>query len=201
MTDIDYYFSTLSTWSYVGSRAFRGLAKRYDVQVHHKPTNLLTLFEATGGLPAGERPPQRQAWRKIEMKRWRKKRALPMNLDPAHWPVNPRLADGAVIVAIRDHGEEAAGVLADALMRAVWEEERNIADPDTVASIANEVGFAGAALVDAASRSDISDTIKQNTQEAIDRGLFGAPSYCLGDEFFWGQDRLDMLEDVLKDRA
>lgn len=201
MEDIDYYFSTLSTWSYVGSRAFRDLAKRCDVKVHHKPTNLLTLFEATGGLPAGQRPPQRQAWRKIEMKRWSTKRGLPMNFDPAHWPVNPRLADGAVLVAIREAGEETAGQLADALMRAVWEEERNIADPEMVAMIANENGLEGTALVDAASRSDISDAIKQNTQEAIDRGLFGAPSYCLGNEFFWGQDRLDMLEDALKDRA
>jgi len=201
MADIDYYFSTLSTWSYVGSRAFRGLAKRYDAQVHHKPTNLLTLFEATGGLPAGQRPPQRQAWRKIEMTRWSKKRGLPMNLDPAHWPVNPRLADGAVIGAIRDAGEEAAGELADALMRAVWEEERNIAEPETVAAIANENGLEGPGLVDAASGSKISEVIKQNTQDAIDRGLFGAPSYCLGDEFFWGQDRLGMLEDALKDRA
>jgi len=201
MADIDYYFSTLSTWSYVGSRAFRDLAKRCDVKVHHKPTNLLTLFEATGGLPAGQRPPQRQAWRKIEMKRWSTKRGLPMNFDPAHWPVNPRLADGAVLVAIREAGEETAGQLADALMRAVWEEERNIAEPETVAAIANENGLEGPALVDAASGSKISEVIKQNTQDAIDRGLFGAPSYCVGDEFFWGQDRLDMLEDALKDRA
>jgi len=201
MTGIDYYFSTLSTWSYVGSRTFRDLAKRYDVKVHHKPTNLLTLFAATGGLPAGQRPPQRQAWRNVEMTRWSKKRGLPMNLDPAHWPVNPRLADGVVIVAIREAGEEAAGELADALMRAVWEEERNIAEPEMVAAIANENGLEGAGLVDAASGSKISEVIKQNTQDAIDRGLFGAPSYCLGDEFFWGQDRLDMLEDALKDRA
>ncbi len=124
-----------------------------------------------------------------------------MNLDPAHWPVNPRLADGAVIVAIREQGEEAAGALADALMRAIWEEERNIAEPDVVAAIANENGLEGPRLVDAASRSDISDVIKQNTQDAIDRGLFGAPSYCLRDEFFWGQDRLDMLEDALKEQA
>lgn len=200
MTTIDYYFSTLSTWSYVGARAFRALTERYGVKVHHKPTNLLTLFEATGGLPAGQRPKQRQAWRKIEMTRWSKKRGLPMNLDPAYWPVNPRLADGAVIVAISEAGEEAAGQLADALMRAVWEEERNIADADVVAAIAAGLGLDGTSLVDAASSSDISEVIKQNTQSAIERGLFGAPSYCIGDEFFWGQDRLDMLEDALKDR-
>ncbi len=200
MTTIDYYFSTLSTWSYVGARAFRALTERYGVKVHHKPTNLLTLFEATGGLPAGQRPKQRQAWRKIEMARWSKKRGLPMNLDPAYWPVNPRLADGTVIVAIREAGEEAAGQLADSLMRAVWEEEHNIADADVVAAIATGLGLEGTSLVDAASRSDISEVIKQNTQDAIERGLFGAPSYCIGDEFFWGQDRLDMLEDALKDR-
>ncbi len=201
MASIDYYFSTLSTWSYVGSRAFHDLAKRHDVAVHHKPTNLLTLFEAAGGLPAGQRPPQRQAWRKIEMERWSKKRGLRMNLDPAFWPVNPRLADGAVIAAIQEAGEEAAGQLADALMRALWEQERNIADADTIARVAQECGLPGPSLVDAASHSDISDVIKLNTQTAIERGLFGAPSYCLGDEFFWGQDRLDMLEDALKDSA
>jgi len=199
MLSIDYYFSTLSTWSYVGARAFRDIAKRHDAAVCHKPTNLLTLFEATGGLPAGRRPPQRQAWRKIEMKRWRQKRNLPMNLDPVHWPVNPRLADGVVVAAIEKHGEEAAGRLADALMRAVWEEERNIADPIDVQLIADGLQLPGAQLIDAASSSVISETIKQNTRDAIERGLFGAPSYCLGGEFFWGQDRLDMLDDALKE--
>lgn len=201
MTQIDYFFSTLSTWSYVGTRAFRDIAKRYDVTVHHKPTNLLTLFEATGGLPAGQRPPQRQAWRKIEMERWRQKRNLPMNLDPAHWPVNPRLADGVVVAAIERHGEEAAGRLADAMMRAVWEEERNISDVDDVVKMIGACGLPGAELIDAASGSDISEAITQNTREAIERGLFGAPTYCVGDEFFWGQDRLDMLEDALRDQS
>jgi 2-hydroxychromene-2-carboxylate isomerase len=199
VTRIDYYFSTLSTWSYVGARAFREITQRHGACVSHKPTNLLTLFEATGGLPAGQRPPQRQAWRKIEMARWSKKRGLPMNLDPAHWPVNPRLADGVVVAAIEKHGEDAAGRLADALMCAIWEEERNISDQGEVQKIADGCNLPGAQLVDAASGSEISETIKQNTSDAIERGLFGAPSYCLDDEFFWGQDRLDMLEEALKE--
>lgn len=199
MPTIDYFFSTLSTWSYVGTHSFREIARRHGALVRHKPTNLLTLFEATGGLPAGQRPPQRQAWRKIEMARWSKKRDLPMNMDPAHWPVNPRLADGMVIAAIENHGEEAAGRLADALMRAVWEEERDISEGEAVGRIADGCALPGTLLVDAASSSDISEVLKQNNRDAIERGLFGAPSYCLGREFFWGQDRLDMLEDALKE--
>lgn len=195
--DVFYYFSTLSTWTYVGADAFRKLDVAHKFSVRHKPINLLTLFEATGGLPAGKRSPERQTWRRIEMQRWAKRRGLAMNFDPAHWPFNPRLADGAIIAATLIVDEMKAGQLADAMMKAVWEKDKNLADQAVVARIAEAIGLPPHEIIDRSSGDEISEIYRQNTQEAIAQGVFGAPTYCLEGNIFWGQDRLDMLEEAL----
>jgi len=89
------------------------------------------------------------------------------------------------------------GRLSNAILRAIWAEERNIADDDTLAAIADEQGMDGAALLAASKAPEIIATYDAYTQEAIDRNVFGAPTYILNDEMFWGQDRLDFLERAL----
>ena len=194
---IDYYFSTLSTWSYLGHRAFHDMAARAAVDVHHKPVNLLKVFKATGGLPLGERPPARQAYRLVEMRRWRKARGLQMNLRPAFFPFNAKLADCVVIAAAETEGEAVAGEIAGAIMRGVWVEQHNLADGVTLADVVQETGHNGKGLVEAAKAVEVEARYRANTEEAIARGAFGAPSYFLGDELFWGQDRIDTLEQAL----
>lgn len=195
--DVFYYFSTLSTWTYVGAKAFRKLDVAHNLSVRHKPINLLTMFEATGGLPAGKRSPQRQAWRRIEMQRWAKRRRLAMNFDPAHWPFNPRLAEDAVIAATLMSGETTAGKLADAMTKAMWEQDEDLAGQTVVAKIVEANGLPSHEIIDQSSSDEISAMYRQNTQEAIERGVFGAPTYFLRDNIYWGQDRLDMLEEAL----
>jgi 2-hydroxychromene-2-carboxylate isomerase len=199
--DVFYYFSTLSTWSYVGADVFRKLDVAHRLSVRHKPVNLLTLFEATGGLPAGKRSPQRQAWRRTEMQRWAKRRQLAMNFDPAHWPFNPRLADGAVIAATLLANETKAGKLADMMMKAVWEEEKDLADQTVVAKIVEAQGMSPHEIIERSISNEVSTIYRQNTQEAIEQGVFGAPTYRLGDDIYWGQDRLDMLQEALTTRS
>lgn len=195
--DVFYYFSTLSTWSYVGAAAFRKLDVAHRLSVRHKPMNLLTLFEATGGLPAGKRSPHRQAWRQTEMQRWAKRRQLAMNYDPAHWPFNPRLADGVIIAVTLMADETKAGKLADAMMKAVWEEEEDLADQTVVAKIVEAQGMPPPEIIERSISDEVSAIYRQNTQEAIEQGVFGAPTYRLEDDIYWGQDRLDMLQEAL----
>lgn len=189
---IDYYYSAMSTWTYMGSHAFAALAAKHGATVNHRPMNLLKVFQAGGGLPLGDRPIQRQKYRKIEMKRWKAFRNIPMTLEPAFFPVNPSTADRMIIAALEE-GVDAAG-LANALMRAVWVEDRNLADDDTLTVIADEQELDGALLLDLAKGEHAGQVYARNTDEAIERDVFGAPFYIFEGEPYWGQDRLELLD-------
>jgi 2-hydroxychromene-2-carboxylate isomerase len=192
---IEYYFSLISTWSYIGSTAFDRVLLRTNARAAPKPVNLLKVFEATGGLPAQQRPSQRQAYRLVEMQRWSRFRQIPINLNPEYWPVNSRLGDRMVIAGSIEGGNPIP--FAHACMRAVWVEERNIADPETLKQIANEQGLDGGALIAVAETPAIEAAYQANTDAAISRQVFGAPTYVYRDELFWGQDQLDHLERAL----
>src|SRR4030088_3803825 len=97
---VDYYFSFQSPWAYIGHKLFREVASTYDLKVNHKPVVLVDLFSETGGLPLLKRHPVRQRYRMVELQRWRDKRGLKFQLQPANWPFNARLADGLVIAAV-----------------------------------------------------------------------------------------------------
>ena len=124
---VDYYFSFQSPWAYIGHKPFRDVVTAYDLKVNHKPVVLVDLFSETGGLPLMKRHPVRQRYRMVELQRWRDKRGLKFNLQPANWPFNARLADGVVIAALE------AGLDPDRYLRrafaAVWEDQLNLADP------------------------------------------------------------------------
>jgi 2-hydroxychromene-2-carboxylate isomerase len=138
---IDYYFSFQSPWAYVGHKAFRDLVSTYDLNVNHKPVVLVDLFSETGGVPLMKRHPVRQRYRMVELQRWRDKRGLKFHLQPANWPFNARLADGVAIAAI-EAGFDPDRYLARGFA-AVWEDQLNLADPATVAKLADESGLPG----------------------------------------------------------
>jgi len=193
---IDYYFSFSSPWAYIGHKAFRDVVAAHDLKVNHKPVVLNDLFSETGGLPLLKRHPVRQRYRMVELQRWRDKRGLKFQLQPKNWPFNARLADGVAIAAVE------AGLDPDPYMRrafpAVWEQELNLADPDTVTKLADEAGLPGKRLVERSASDDISAAYEQNRQDAIAADVFGSPVYVLDGEVFWGQDRIELLADALK---
>jgi 2-hydroxychromene-2-carboxylate isomerase len=193
---VDYYFSLSSPWAYIGHKVFCDLVATHGLEVNHKPVVLVDLFSETGGLPLIKRHPVRQRYRMVELKRWRDKRGLSFHLQPKHSPFNPRLADGVVIAAIE------AGFDPDPFLKrafpAVWEEELNLADPGTVAKIADLTGLPGQQLVERSASEAVSAAYEKNRQEAIAADVFGSPVYVLDGEVFWGQDRLELLADALK---
>src|SRR5437868_1226350 len=163
--EIDYYFSFQSPWAYIGHKPFREVVESHGLKVNHKPVVLVDLFSETGGLPLMKRHPVRQRYRMVELQRWRDKRGLKFTLQPKNWPFNARLADGMVIAAIE------AGLDPDKYMRrafaAVWEDQLGMADPETVAKVADAAGLPGKKLVERSDSEEISAVYQKNRQDAI----------------------------------
>ncbi|WP_370154346.1 2-hydroxychromene-2-carboxylate isomerase [Ferrovibrio sp.] len=190
---IDYIFTPVSPWAYLGAPQFNAMVAKYGADVKVMPVDLGKVFSVSGGLPLAKRPPQRQAYRLMELKRWRDFRGLPLNLQPKGFPVDAGLAS-RLITATRELSQKQALDLSFAIGRAVWAEERNIADAETLEEILNECGLDPARLFAAADSDAVKAAYDADTQKAMDIQVFGAPTYILDGEMFWGQDRLDFLE-------
>ena len=193
---VDYYFAVVSPWSYLGHDRFVALAARHGATIGVKPIDLSRVFPVSGGLPLPKRAPQRQAYRLVELRRWRDHLGMPLNLQPKFAASGGELA-ARWILAAAEGGAAAALDLAGAIMRARWAEERDIADEATLAAIAAALGQDGSGLAARAAAPDIQARYDACTQEAIDRQVFGVPTYVYRDEPFWGQDRLDFLDRAL----
>ena len=194
---VDYYFSPMSPWTYLGHARFADMAKRHDVAVNVKPADFGKVFPVSGGLPLAKRAPQRQAYRMLELKRFRDHLKLPLNLQPKFFPVPVDLAAQFIVAASRAGGSDAAMRLAGAVLRACWAEERNIGDIDTLIAICKERGMDAVALAAAAQSEAVKSEYEGYTEEAVARNVFGAPSYVIDGEIFWGQDRLEFVERAL----
>jgi 2-hydroxychromene-2-carboxylate isomerase len=189
---IDYYFATISPYAYLGHDRLVALAQRHGATIAVKPINLGEVFPVSGGLPLSKRAPQRQAYRLVELQRWAHYLDKPMHVQPQYFPVNGDLA-AYFILAAAEAGPAQALALAGAVGRAIWEQERNIAEAATMEAVAAECGLP-ADLAARAQAPEIAEKYAALTREAIARGVFGAPTYVVEDELFWGQDRLDFLD-------
>lgn len=192
-TTVDYYFSPMSPWTYLGHVRFREIAKRHGASIAVKPVDYGRVFPVSGGLPLKQRAPQRQAYRFVELKRWREFLGVPLNLEPKFFPTPTDLA-AKFIIAAASAGSEKQLDLSGAIMKACWQEEKDISQPATLEAIARSVGLDGAALLKAAGEYAAQAEYDRLTQEAIDKQVFGAPTYVVNGEPFWGQDRLDFVE-------
>jgi 2-hydroxychromene-2-carboxylate isomerase len=194
---VDYYFAPQSPWTYLGHERFAALVRETGATVRVLPADLGKVFPISGGLPLHKRAPQRQAYRLLELRRFSQALGVPLNPEPRFFPV---VADPAArlitAVALRD-GTEAAMRLTGAVTSAVWAQERDIADLSVLAALLAETGLSAARLDDSL-QPDVQTRYEQQTQAAIDAGVFGAPSYVIEGELFWGQDRLDFVARCLR---
>jgi 2-hydroxychromene-2-carboxylate isomerase len=193
---VEYFFSFISLWSYIGSRAFQQLVARHGLTVVYKPTDLMSVFAATGGLPVKQRSIPRQAYRVLEMQRWRTLRRIPLVLHPRHYPADPSRGHRMLLAAVREGSDVAR--FAHLALQAVWADELDIADPDTLVRLADAGGLDGRALVGASDDPALEAQAQALTREAIERRVFGAPFYVWRGEPFWGQDRLDLLDAAIR---
>ena len=195
---IHYFFAPQSPYVYLGHERLLKLAAQYGAMIEPQPFDIGAVFSETGGLPLAKRAPPRQAYRLQELERWSRHLGLPMNLQPKFFPVDQAPASLLLIAARTQGGADQALELGGAIMRAVWAEEKNIADAATLEQLAGDAGFDGAALLAASREAQVQQQYHGFTREAIDAGLFGAPWYVVDGQSFWGQDRLDFVERRLK---
>ncbi|MFO1268250.1 MAG: 2-hydroxychromene-2-carboxylate isomerase [Rubrivivax sp.] len=195
--DIAYYLTPVSPWAYLGHERFRAIAKAADARVQVLPVDYGVIFPASGGLPLAKRAPQRQAYRLVELKRFSEWLKMPLNPQPKFFPADAGPGARLVIAAELAAGPPAALAIAGALMKATWAEERNVADRATLAELLAENSLAASLLAESEA-PEIAARYEANTQRALAAGVFGAPSYVVDGEIFWGQDRLEFLERRLR---
>lgn len=191
---ITYYLTPQSPFAYLGHARLMQIAAAHDAQVDIRPFDLGRVFSVSGGLPLAKRAPQRQAYRLQELARWAAHLNVPLNVQPKVFPVPPEQAARLIIAARTSLGVAPALELSGAIMRALWAEDKNIADDATLAQVADLCGFDGRMLLKSAETAGVQEQFDKNTDEAIAANVFGAPWYIVDGEGYWGQDRLDFVE-------
>ena len=190
---IDYYLAPQSPWTYLGHARLVAMAKKYGAKINIKPMDLGKIFPLSGGLPLPKRAPQRQAYRLVELARFRDHLKMPLHVQPQYFPVAGDPA-ARVIIAVRQiDGQEAAVTFAGKVLAGVWADERNIADVDTLKLILAECGLPTSRFEESLAES-VQALYDVDTQTAIDVQVFGSPTFVIDGELFWGQDRLEFVE-------
>ena len=191
---IDYYLAPQSPWTYLGHERFARMAAAAGAHLRVLPMDLgAKVFPVSGGLPLGQRAPQRQAYRLVELARWRDFLQMPLNILPRYFPVPGDDAARLILAVDRHDGADAAMKLTGAVLAAVWAQERNIASAATRAELLAECGLSSQ-RAEQAQTPEVQAAYERATQQAIDAQVFGSPSYVVEGEIFWGQDRLDFLQ-------
>ncbi len=203
MPHIDYYFTTLSPWAYLAGSRLEQIAAHHGATITYKPLDIMALFDRTGGVRPADRHPNRLAYRAQELPRWSAHLGMPLNIRPAHWPTNAAPSSYAIIAAQAAQAKGAGGDLGglvQSFLRAVWAENRDIAEDSVIRACLSANGF-DPGLADSGLFIG-AETYGRNLEQAIEAGVFGAPFYITDDDArFWGQDRLDFLDAHLAGRA
>jgi carboxymethylenebutenolidase len=191
---IDYYASLNSPWTHLGAARIEAMAMAHGASMRIWPVDFGTIFPASGGLPLPKRAPQRQAYRLMELRRWRDLLGVPINIQPKYFPASEQQSASCVIALRETMGDQPAIKLAHRVLQAVWQKEQDPGDPGTLAALIREIGLDPDAVMKLGADPKWGAMRTADTQAALDRGVFGAPSYVIGDEIFWGQDRLQFVE-------
>jgi 2-hydroxychromene-2-carboxylate isomerase len=191
---IDYYVSLNSPWTHLGAARIEAMATAHNATMRIYPVDFGAIFAKSGGLPLPQRSPQRQAYRLQELARWRDHLNIPIQIRPKFFPANEQQTAGCVIAARQTIGDQPAIKLAHRILKALWQEEKNPADPATLAALITEIGLDADHLMKLGSDPKWAEQRIADTQAALDRNVFGAPSYVIGDDIFWGQDRLEFVQ-------
>ena len=193
---IDYFFAPQSPWTYLGHARFVQMTQSIHDPLQVKPIDLGKVFSVSGGLPLRERPPQRQAYRLTELTRFSRHLQLPLNLHPKYFPVAGDPAARLIIAVDMAHGTSAALGISGAIFAALWTQEQNIADEEVLKALLVQQALPLNCL-DHSHSLEVLQRYEGYTQEAIDLGVFGAPTYVVDGEMFWGQDRLEFVAQAL----
>ena len=198
MSEIEYFYAAHSAYAYLGSRRFMEIAGAAGRRIVHRPVDLRRLVEAVGSQPFRARSKAHvDYFFGREIARWSEERNAPvLGYTPTHHANDITLPNCFLIAGV----EQGLNVdeLAHVLLEAHWKEDADLADLDTLTRLGQRAGIAPAPLLDAALSEPILDLYERYTQEAIDRSVFGSPTYVVDGDMFYGQDRLEMVERALR---
>jgi len=197
MKKVDYYMTPVSPFTYMGHQRLRDICARHGAQIQLRVMDLGKVFPVSGGLALKDRSAQRKAYRMMELKRWRTYLDVPLTLEPKFFPVSAEPASTVILAVLEHHGVTVALDVAGDCLRAIWAEDRDVSDRATLGEILSARSLDSAALLAHAASAEVAARYIQHSQEAIARGIFGAPTSIYRDELFWGQDRLDFLDRAL----
>ncbi|MDO5613040.1 MAG: 2-hydroxychromene-2-carboxylate isomerase [Paracoccus sp. (in: a-proteobacteria)] len=195
MAHIDYYLATISPWCYLAGDRLEQIAARHGASISYHPLDPMQMFQRSGGQPLADRPQARKDYRLQELTRWSAHLDMELNLHPTFFPANCAPSSYAIIAA-QESGAD-VGPLVRAFLRAVWVENRDIADDAVIRDILHAQGFdpklADSGLFVGA------EIYGRNLEQAVDAGVFGLPFYIVREtgQRFWGQDRLAFLDSHL----
>ena len=197
MAEIEYFYSAHSLYAYIGSRRLTQIAGAAGRTIAHRPMDLRRVVAESGAVPFGKRT---QAHRDYffgrEMERWSEERGAPLaDSFPRHHANDITLPNCVLIAALEDG--RSIDALAYRLLEAHWVEDADLADAATLERLAGEAGWDGASLRQAARSDAVLAQYAANTQEAVERSVFGSPTYFVDGDMFYGQDRLEMVERAL----
>ena len=193
MITIEYFMSPGSPWSFLGHKRFIEIVNRFNVNVNMYPVNYGEIFPLSGGVPVSKRPIQRQSIRLQELKRWGDFLKISLNPEPKFFP-SKSLLPSLIIIASQLKKTNQAFDLANNIMSALWVENLNIDDEDTLINILKKMDLDADEILNYAKTKECEDAMKSGTRLAIEKGVFGAPTYIVNDQIYWGQDRLDFVE-------
>ena len=191
---VEFLFDLGSPYSYLAWHQLPKVAAAQGATIVYTPVLLGGIFQATGNASPAE-VPAKARYLDIDLARWAQAWALQIASNPA-FPINTlALMRGAV--AMQMQGDEPFQRYMQAMYHAMFGEPRNMGDPAEVAAVLTAAGFDAAQFMAQIGEQAVKDRLKDNTQQAVARGVFGAPSFFVGDELFWGQDRLDQVAQAL----
>ncbi len=197
MAEIEYFFSAHSAYAYIGSAKLTEISKQGNHTIVYRPMDLRAVVAITGPGPTNALTPQRRAYFSgREIVRWAEARGIGiLTHDPKHHDNGIALSNGVLIAGL-ELGLDIS-LLAHRMLEAHWRDNANLDDRDTLSILSSEVGLDPAPLLDAALSPSIQAIYEANTKEAIERSVFGSPTYFVGGDMFYGQDHLELVERAL----
>ena len=189
-----------SPWTFLGHKRINKIALENNYELIIMPVNYGEVFPATGGLPVNKRSIQRQKYRLQELARWSEFLKVKLNTEPKFFPSRSLLPSLAIISAKLLKYENVMDI-AYRIMEALWVKELDIDDEKTLKSVISKLTPSAEELIDFSKQDVVSNEIKKNTEKALKSSVFGAPTYIIDDEVFWGQDRLDFVERYIKRKS
>ena len=193
MIKVDYFMSHGSPWTFLGHNRINNIVKQFNVQLNMYPVNYGEIFPVSGGLPVFKRPLQRQKIRLQELKRWAEFLKINLIPEPKYFP-SKSLLPSLLIIAAKIMKTNKDFELASNIMNALWVEELHVDDENTLKNIMDKLELDSEVLLSFAKSQECENIFKEYTKIAIEKNVFGAPTYIIEDQVYWGQDRLDFIE-------